>query len=86
MTNKEQAQSFKQQGNDAYKKKDFATAVNRFKAAIEIDHTEITFYTNLAAVHFETKVYKTFKFLVYFEAGVINESASLRYEMKPFCE
>jgi stress-induced-phosphoprotein 1 len=56
MTNKDQAQKLKAHGNDAYKKKDFASAVNNFKAAIELDPTEITYYTNLAAVHFETKV------------------------------
>jgi Flp pilus assembly protein TadD len=56
MSNKEKAVSLKQQGNDAYKKKDFSKAVEHFKAAIELDPTEITFYTNLAAVHFETKV------------------------------
>lgn len=56
MSNKEQAQSQKQKGNDAYKKRDFTAAVSHFKAAIELDPTEITFYTNLAAVYFETKV------------------------------
>ena len=56
MSNRDKALAFKQQGNDAYKKKDFPTAVSHFQAAIEADPTEITFYTNLAAVHFETKV------------------------------
>ena len=56
MSNKDQAQKLKASGNDAYKKKDFVNAVNNFKAAIELDPTEITYYTNLAAVHFETKV------------------------------
>ena len=56
MTNRDKALACKQEGHEAYKKKDFANAVSHIKAAIELDPTEITFYTNLAAVHFETKV------------------------------
>ena len=56
MSSKEEAQKQKESGNDAYKKRDFPAAVNHFKAAIVLDPTEITFYTNLAAVYFETKV------------------------------
>lgn len=56
MSAKEKAQSLKLQGNEAYKKKDFAAASKLFDEAIQADPTEITFYTNLAAVHFETKV------------------------------
>ncbi len=63
MTNKDQAQKLKAHGNDAYKKKDFASAVHNFQAAIELDPTEITYYTNLAAVHFETKVSYLIKLL-----------------------
>jgi stress-induced-phosphoprotein 1 len=56
MSGKEKAQSLKLQGNEAYKKKDFAEASKLFEEAIQTDPTEITFYTNLAAVYFETKV------------------------------
>lgn len=47
----------KQEGNEAYKKKDFATALQKYGEAIETDPNEITFYLNTAAVHFEMKNY-----------------------------
>lgn len=56
MSANDKAQGLKLQGNEAYKKKDFHAASNFFEEAIQTDPTEITFYTNLAAVQFETKV------------------------------
>jgi len=56
MSTKDKAQALKLQGNEAYKKKDFDAASKLFEEAILADPTEITFYTNLAAVYFETKV------------------------------
>lgn len=35
-------------GNEAYKKKDFATAHQHYAKAIELDPTNITFYSNNA--------------------------------------
>eukprot|EP00128_Syssomonas_multiformis_P007694 Colp12_sorted_trinity150504_noHs@23144 len=51
--NKQQASQEKDKGNEAYKKKDFANAIQHYSKAIELDPTNITFYTNRAAVHFE---------------------------------
>lgn len=45
----------KEQGNAAYKSKNFAKAIGHYEAAIGLDPTEITFRSNLAAVHFEMK-------------------------------
>merc|ERR1712130_472907 len=42
-------------GNAAYKSKNFAKAIGHYEAAIGLDPKEITFRSNLAAVHFETK-------------------------------
>jgi len=56
MSNSEAAK-FKQEGNDAYKKKDFPTALAKYGQAIELDPNEITFYLNTAAVYFEMKNY-----------------------------
>ena len=53
----EAGQKLKQQGNEAYKKKDFATALTHYGNAIELDPNEITYYLNTAAVHFEMKNY-----------------------------
>ena len=53
----EEALKKKQEGNTAYTKKNFPTAIECYTKAIELDPTEITFYTNLAAVHFELKDY-----------------------------
>jgi len=40
-------------GNESYKKRDFATAHQHYDKAIELDSTNITFYTNKSAVLFE---------------------------------
>lgn len=55
MSNKEAAVQEKELGNQAYKKKDFQTAINHYNKAIELDSTELTFHNNLAAVYFEMK-------------------------------
>jgi len=52
-----EAQKFKQLGNDAYKKKDFPTALSNYGKAIELEPNEITYYLNIAAVHLESKNY-----------------------------
>merc|ERR1719507_1276197 len=48
----------KEQGNAAYKSKNFTKAITHYEKAIEMDPTEITFRSNLAAVHFEKKDYE----------------------------
>lgn len=55
---KREAAAEKQKGNDAYKKKDFETALIHYNKAVERDPTEITFLLNIAAVYFEQKEYK----------------------------
>ncbi|GBO98647.1 hypothetical protein EVAR_180_1 [Eumeta japonica] len=56
--NKRLAFEEKDLGNDYYKKKEFDEAIKHYQKAIEHDSTEITFYTNLAAVFFEQKEYE----------------------------
>jgi stress-induced-phosphoprotein 1 len=56
--NKKRAKRAKEEGNAAYKKKDFASALNHYNQAIEHDPTDITFYNNMAAVYFEQKDYR----------------------------
>ncbi|XP_050668690.1 stress-induced-phosphoprotein 1 [Leptidea sinapis] len=48
----------KDKGNECYKKKDFSNAIVHYNKAIEHDSTDITFYTNIAAVYFEQKEYE----------------------------
>ncbi|XP_075974823.1 stress-induced phosphoprotein 1 [Anticarsia gemmatalis] len=48
----------KDAGNDCYKKKDFDNALKHYQKAIDSDPTDITFYTNMAAVYFEQKEYE----------------------------
>ncbi|XP_052755021.1 stress-induced-phosphoprotein 1 [Galleria mellonella] len=48
----------KDQGNEFYKKKEFENALEHYFKAIEHDPTDITFYTNIAAVYFEQKEYE----------------------------
>lgn len=56
--NKLLARKEKELGNENYKKKDFENAIVHYQKAIEHDTTDITFYTNLAAVYFEQKEYE----------------------------
>lgn len=49
------AKAEKNLGNEAYKKKDFETALKHYTKAIEILPSEMTFYNNIAAVYFEQK-------------------------------
>ncbi|CRK94060.1 CLUMA_CG007583, isoform A [Clunio marinus] len=55
---KKLAKKEKDAGNAAYKKKDFNTALDHYKKAIEHDPTDITFYSNIAAVYFEQKDFR----------------------------
>lgn len=56
--NKRLARREKELGNEAYKKRDFEKAIQHYEAAIQHDSTDITFYNNLAAVHFEKRDYQ----------------------------
>lgn len=56
--NKKLARKEKDAGNEAYKKKDFDTALAHYNKAIEHDPTDITFYNNIAAVYFEKKDFR----------------------------
>ena len=52
-----EADQWKDKGNDAYKKKKFEEALELYDKAIELCPSEITYYTNKAAVYFEMKDY-----------------------------
>ncbi|XP_055712961.1 stress-induced-phosphoprotein 1 [Phlebotomus papatasi] len=56
--NKRLARREKELGNEAYRKRDFEKAIQHYEAAIQHDSTDITFYNNLAAVHFEKRDYQ----------------------------
>jgi stress-induced-phosphoprotein 1 len=43
------------QGNEFYKKKDFASALALYNEAVSLNPDELLFYTNIAACHIETK-------------------------------
>ena len=52
------ADAHKAKGNDAYKAKKFDEAITHYQAAIDALPDEMTYYNNLAAVHFEKKAYE----------------------------
>lgn len=54
---KKMALDEKEKGNAAYKKKSFAAALEHYNKAVELDPTDMTYLTNLAAVYFEQKDY-----------------------------
>ncbi|XP_044731476.1 stress-induced-phosphoprotein 1 [Chrysoperla carnea] len=56
--NKRLAKREKELGNEAYKKKNFETALEHYQKAVEHDPTDITYQNNIAAVYFEQKEYK----------------------------
>ena len=51
------AQKFKELGNDAFRKKDYAKALKNYGKAIELEPNEIAFYNNSAAAYLEMKNY-----------------------------
>lgn len=55
--NKKMAKQSKNLGNECYKKKSFEEAIHHYQAAVDHDPTDITFYSNIAAVYFERKEY-----------------------------
>lgn len=48
-----EAEKEKELGNEAYKKKDFDSALTHYQKASELDPTNITYLTNTAAVYYE---------------------------------
>lgn len=53
-----EAKKEKDLGNEAYKKKEFDTALKHYNRAVEINPTDITYHNNIAAVYFEQKDYE----------------------------
>lgn len=53
----DEALTEKELGNQAYKKRDFNTAISHYKKAIELDACNMIFHSNLAAVYLEMKNY-----------------------------
>ena len=50
---KKEAVKAKQQGNELYKARKFDEAIQAYEKAWELDNTDISYLTNLSAVHFE---------------------------------
>jgi len=59
MANAAEALKEKAAGNEAYKKKDFETALTHYNKAIELDPTNVIFRINKSAVYFEQGEFET---------------------------
>ena len=57
-TEKQEAVRKKESGNAAYKMKDFSMAISNYEQAIQLDLEEMTSWSNLGAVMFETAAFK----------------------------
>lgn len=55
---KKEALNEKTLGNEAYKKKNFEEALQRYNRAVALDPTEIIYMLNIAAIYFEQKEYE----------------------------
>jgi tetratricopeptide (TPR) repeat protein len=51
------AEAKKAQGTEFYKKKDFVKALELYTEAVNLNPAELIYYSNVAAVHIETKNY-----------------------------
>ena len=50
---KEEALKEKEQGNEAFKSRNFTMAIKHYQAAIKFDPSQLVFYSNLSATYFE---------------------------------
>ena len=57
-TEKQEAVRKKESGNVAYKKKDFCMAISNYEQAIQLDLEDMTSWSNLGAVMFETAAFR----------------------------
>lgn len=55
MAQKKQAEAKKNEGNDYYKKRDFAKALELYSEAVALNEQEVTYHNNKAACYFEMK-------------------------------
>lgn len=55
---KTEADGEKQKGNEAYKRKDFDTAIGHYTRAMELDPDDVSYITNKAAANFEAGRYE----------------------------
>lgn len=58
LTTEEQAQEYKLQGNEAYKKKNWQLALEYYDKAIQLNPNEVVFINNKAAVYYAMRDYK----------------------------
>jgi len=52
-----EAENLKLLGNEVYRRKCFIKAMDYYNAAIEMDPTNMKFYSNMAAVYYEKRMY-----------------------------
>lgn len=70
--NKQLALAEKDLGNQAYKKRDFETALTHYNKAYELDNTNITFLTNKAGKHLNS-YYKNRELTIFFSAVLFEQ-------------
>ena len=55
---KQEALKEKMKGNAAYKKQDFCAAIHHYEIVLELDTEDLVYWSNLAAVMFQTEAFK----------------------------
>lgn len=58
MYNQNQAMKFKEEGNSAYKNREYAKALNLYSKAIQADPHDPSFYSNRALCYFNLQKYE----------------------------
>lgn len=90
MNSNTQAMKFKEEGNNAYKNKEYTKAINLYTKAIQSDPTDPNFYSNRGLCHFNLGNYsecikdcdKAIKYSPSFVKAYRKKSSALAHQLR----